>query len=73
MLLIQIHEMPFENGMEALAAYFYPRRRGKFFHLTPYEFKDQMGPIFGEYMRNKKATEAYETLKLKMNLFCRKE
>ena len=72
MLLADMHDLTVENGKEALAAYFHSKRKAKFAHLDLYEFLDQMGPIFGEYMRNKDLIEARKTLNLKMSLFCKK-
>ena len=72
MLLTDIHNLPsVENGKEALAAYYHPKRKGKFQHLDLYEFMDQLGPIFGEFMRDRDADKARKTLVLKMDLFCK--
>ena len=73
MLLTEIHKMSVENGKEALAVYYHSKRRGKFRHLMLYEFIDQLGPIFVEFMHNKNVDEGRKTLKLKMELFCKKE
>ena len=73
MLLSDIHKLSVENGKESLAAYYHPKRKAKFQHLDLYEFLDQMGPIFGEFMRNEDEIEARKTLNLKMALFCNKQ
>jgi len=72
MLLEVIHKQDVTCGKESLAAYYYPKRRAKFLHLNLYEFLDQLGPIFGEFMRNKNIVEGRKTLALKMDIFCKK-
>jgi hypothetical protein len=58
-----------ELGVQALAAYYHPKLKTKFSHLSVYDVADQFKTVFGAFLREKKIKKARPPLEKFMSRF----